>query len=208
MEEPNEAVSSSRVYIVDINENASTQYSGLVTQVSQSHSAHSAQIKTTKEDLEAKFTKIVDELGNSISYVPIDTLRSSATSLPESVRKDLSNPSDVVHSLIGVTSTIGFLTELNMHSNPIKPSLLQHIVSRHGSERYRQMMGEYLETLQVYRRTTTIKEHVNIKQGESGTECRKFTEKLGSDWEDKTLEDFIQLLEREHLCNNLLKLSH
>ena len=46
MEEPNEAVSSSRVNIVDINENASTQYSGLVIQVS--HPAHSAQIKTTR----------------------------------------------------------------------------------------------------------------------------------------------------------------
>ena len=62
MEEPNEAVSSSRVNIVDINENASTQYSGLLGLVIQvSHPAHSAQIKTTKEDLEAKFTKIVDE---------------------------------------------------------------------------------------------------------------------------------------------------
>ena len=68
------------------------------------------------------------------------------------------------------------------------------------------MMGDYLETLQVYRQTTTIKEHMN-KQGESGSECREFIEKLGSDWEEKTLEDLIQLLERDYLYNSLLKLS-
>ena len=69
------------------------------------------------------------------------------------------------------------------------------------------MMGEYLETLQVYWRTTTIKEHIN-KQDDNGIEYTEFTEKFGSDWEDKTLEDLIHLLEREYLCNSLLRLSH
>lgn len=162
--------------------------------------------RITKECLEEKFSTLTDEFENSVSSAPLADLRKTAASLPHTIRNDLKDPSNAVRCMIRAESTVEFLGELNTHGCYLRPSLLQHMVTKYGSQKCKQMMAEYQETLQIYRQTTTIKQHIN-KQGETRAMHRKFVELLGRDWEEKTVEDFIQHCNRQHLCDSLLRLS-
>ena len=161
--------------------------------------------RTTKEDLETTFSSIIDEFENSVGGVPLDDLHKTAASLPYSVREDLKDARNVVRCMIRAESTVEFLGELNTHTCYLCPSPIQYMVTKYGSKKCKQMMAEYQETLLIYRQTTTIKQHIN-KQGETRPMHREFVEILGSDWEEKSVEDFIQHCNRQHLCDSLLQL--
>ena len=181
----------------DINEDIMyTQYAEPIS--SGHHARHypwNAQRKTSKEDLEAQFTDMLDEFGNSICKVPLSDLHRSVAILPESIRKDLRNPSEAIRSMIKTESTLEFLAEITVHSNYLKPSLLQYMVARH-SRQCRKKMDNYLQTLQVYKESTTIEEHTN-QQGNAMAENGEFTDMLGSDWRCNTIEDLIQHFETQ-----------
>jgi hypothetical protein len=162
--------------------------------------------RITKEHLEAKFSELTDEFEKSVSSVQLADIRKIAASLPHSVRQYLKDSSNAVRCMIRAESMVKFLGEFNTHSCYLCPSPLQHMVTKYGSEKCRQMMAEYQQNLLRYRQTTTIKQHIN-KQGETGPMHREFVEMLGSNWEEKTVEDFVQHCNRQQLCDSLLRLS-
>lgn len=107
-------------------------------------------------------------------------------------------------SLSKAADVTEFIVGLNLHGNYMKPSLLEYMIGRHGDERLKAMMKEYMSDLQHYQEATRLKEFVCVEEGSLNPDHRELAAKLGHRWEEKRLKDLVHLQEKEHRRDSIL----
>ena len=162
-------------------------------------------VKTpTVKELEDSYEELVQDFGERLDTVQISKLHRTAACLPASVRRDMRNDEEAIRSLTRANNITEFISGLTLHGNYLKPSLLEHMIDKHGSRGLQAMMIKYKRNLQDYQQTTRLKDFVGMEEGRVNPDHRHFAEKLGQRWEDQTVKDWIQFREKEHRRDSIL----
>lgn len=159
----------------------------------------------TEGQLGDTHSNILEEFGELLEEaVPITRLRMSAAVVPMRVKKDLKDQREAIMSLSKAADVIEFIGHLNLHSDYLKPSLLEHMIDKYGHEELKTKMRRYKEDLNLYREATKLKDIVGVEEGSVNPDDRALVQKLGSRWGDKKLKDLVQLQEKEHRHKTIL----
>ena len=164
----------------------------------------SKKAKVTLKELEDTYEKLLQYISEKLDTIQTTTLQMTAALLPASVLKDIKNQQEAISALTKANNTTEFISGLTLHGNYLKPSLLVHMINKHGDGRLKAMMRQYIVDLQDYQETTKLKEFVGLEEGTVNPDHRPLAEKLGQRWEDKTVKDWMLLREKEHRRDSLL----
>ena len=165
----------------------------------------------TEGQLDDTHSNILEEFGELLvqeEAVPITRLRMSAAVVPMRVKKDLKDQREAIMSLSKAADVIEFIGHLNLHSDYLKPSLLEHMIDKYGHEELKTRMRRYKEDLNLYRKTTKLNDIVGVEKGSINPDDRALVERLVSLCGDKGLKDLVQFQKNiniKQFCEELQK---
>lgn len=82
-----------------------------------------------------------------------------------------------------------YVIGLNIHGNYLKPSLLEHMIWRHGDDRLKEIMRDYMSNLQHYHEVTKLTtKGLHVHRKRKNPDHSVFAANLRSRWKEKPLK--------------------